>query len=80
MDIHHLVKMANDIASFFESEPDRAVAEEAIASHLKRFWDPRMRRQIVEWVDAGATGDMKPLAADAIRSRRTLLLPPPRPA
>jgi formate dehydrogenase subunit delta len=80
VDIHHLVKMANEIANFFESQSDRAGAEEAIASHIKRFWDPRMRKQIIEWVDAGDTDGMKPLVADAIRSQRALLLPPPRPA
>ncbi len=44
MDAHKLVKMANQIASYFEAEPDRAVRLESIAGHIKRFWAPRMRR------------------------------------
>ena len=41
-----LVRMANQIASFFAHEgPERATA--SIADHLRKFWDPRMRGQIV---------------------------------
>jgi hypothetical protein len=34
MDTHRLVKMANDIASFFNSEPDHQVALEGVAGHI----------------------------------------------
>jgi len=37
MDAHKLVKMANEIAAFFEAEPDRAVMLEGVAGHLQRF-------------------------------------------
>lgn len=47
MDIHHLVKMANQIGQFFEAEPDETQAVTDVASHIKRFWDPRMRKAIV---------------------------------
>jgi len=56
MNVQHLVKMLNQIEAFFRSEPERAVAVDAIASHLKRFWDPRMRREIVAHVEAGGEG------------------------
>ncbi len=39
--------MANEIGAFFESEPDRAIAMEGVAGHIKRFWDPRMRRELL---------------------------------
>jgi formate dehydrogenase subunit delta len=42
-----LVKMANDIADYFHSEPDRELAIEGIVSHISRFWEPRMRRKIL---------------------------------
>jgi formate dehydrogenase subunit delta len=45
---HTLTKMANDIADFFRSEPDRSDAVQGIAGHIERFWEPRMRRQILE--------------------------------
>jgi len=48
MDADHLVHMVNDIADFFvpSSGAERAPAE--VAAHVKRFWEPRMRRQIIE--------------------------------
>jgi formate dehydrogenase subunit delta len=50
-----LVYMANQIGKFFASQgPDRAPA--AIADHLKRFWDPRMRSKIIRHLDAGGAG------------------------
>jgi formate dehydrogenase subunit delta len=47
--------MANQIGSFFNSQGhDRAVA--GIAEHIKKFWDPRMRKKIFEHLDAGGDG------------------------
>jgi formate dehydrogenase subunit delta len=56
MNIGHLVHMANQIEDFFRSEPDRSLAIESIATHLKRYWEPRMRRAIVAHVGAGGEG------------------------
>lgn len=56
MHIEQLVKMANDIGTFFSAETDREIAIAGIADHLKRFWDPRMRRQIVEFQQTGGAG------------------------
>jgi formate dehydrogenase subunit delta len=56
MDIGRLVAMANDIAAFFDSEPDKAVAAEGVRFHLTRFWDPRMRREIIAHVQGGGAG------------------------
>ncbi len=56
MNVERLVAMANDIAAFFDSEPDKAVAAEGVRFHISRFWDPRMRREIVAHVDAGGAG------------------------
>lgn len=52
----HLVKMANDIADYFASEPDRAAAISGIASHMRRFWEPRMRRRVAAHLDSGGEG------------------------
>ncbi|HEV7609959.1 MAG TPA: formate dehydrogenase subunit delta [Steroidobacteraceae bacterium] len=48
--------MANDIAAFFDSEADKAVAAEGVRFHLTRFWDPRMRREIIAHAHAGGAG------------------------
>jgi formate dehydrogenase subunit delta len=75
MDIHRLIKMANEIGAFFESEPDRTVAMEGIAGHIKRFWDPRMRRELLSWVDEHAGEGLKELVLAALRGNRDKLLP-----
>jgi len=80
VDAHKLVKMVNEIASFFEAEPDRNAALEAVAGHLKRFWDPRMRREIVRFVDEQGGEGLKETALLAIRTHRDKLVPAePRP-
>lgn len=56
MDVERLVAMANDIAAFFDSEADKAVAAEGVRLHMSRYWEPRMRRAIIEHVQKGAAG------------------------
>ncbi|MSQ59832.1 MAG: formate dehydrogenase [Betaproteobacteria bacterium] len=73
MDGEHLYKMANQIGAFFAAQAGRAEAIEGIANHLKRFWDPRMRKQIVRMVDDKEAG-LQPLVEDAIRAHRKLLV------
>ena len=75
MNAHKLVKMVNEISSFFEAEPDRNAALEAVASHLKRFWDPRMRREIVRYVEQEGGEGLKETAILAIRTHRDKLVP-----
>jgi formate dehydrogenase subunit delta len=68
-----LIYMANQIAKFFESQgQEKAVA--GTADHLKKFWDPRMRTQIVAHVKAGGSG-LDPVARQAIEQ-----LPEMKPA
>ncbi len=56
--------MANQIARFFASQPgEQAIA--ATADHLRRFWDPRMRGQILAHLAAGGAG-LDPIARHAI--------------
>ncbi len=49
MKIERLVKMANDIGNFFNSEPDKEIAAEGIKNHILRSWDPRMRNAIIAY-------------------------------
>ncbi|MFI6876772.1 formate dehydrogenase subunit delta [Streptomyces sp. NPDC050400] len=48
-------RMANDIAKHHAHLP-ADLAAEAIAGHLTRFWDPRMRERLLASVDQGADG------------------------
>lgn len=49
-----MVMMANQIASFFKTQPGNA--DERIADHLRDFWEPRMRGQLKDYVAAGGAG------------------------
>jgi formate dehydrogenase subunit delta len=60
-----LVTMANDIAAFFHKAADQGEAARSVATHLHRYWDPRMRRKIVEHVQAGGAG-LSDLAREAV--------------
>jgi len=54
--IEYLVKMANEIDAFFSAEAAPQERAAAVADHLRRFWDPRMRAQIVAHQAAGGSG------------------------
>ena len=61
-----LVTMANDIGHFFNAEADKTVAAQNVANHIKRYWDPRMRREIVShYREAGGAG-LDPVPRSAI--------------
>lgn len=50
-----LVHMANQIGKFFAGQgEDKAIP--LIADHLVKFWDPRMRSEIVAHLIAGGVG------------------------
>lgn len=59
-----LVYMANQIGKFWMSQ-DTAKAPEAIATHLRKFWDPRMRAHIVAHFNGGGAG-LDPAVRDAV--------------
>ncbi|MGO4763033.1 formate dehydrogenase subunit delta [Cupriavidus sp. 2KB_3] len=74
MHIDNLIKMANQIGSFFEAMPDRDEALADIASHLKRFWEPRMRRALLAHVDATKGGEgLDPIVQAAVAKHRDKL-------
>ncbi len=58
-----LIYMANQIATFFESQPHDAGVE-GVAGHINAFWEPRMRLQLLDILDAGGKG-LKPLVLEA---------------
>ncbi len=58
-----ITRMANQIAMFMESKPE-AEGIEGLSSHINDFWEPRMRRQFFQLVDAGGEG-LRPLVLKA---------------
>ncbi|MFS2151824.1 formate dehydrogenase subunit delta [Rhizobium sp. Rhizsp42] len=63
-----LVYMANQIAGFFATQPE-AEAAQGVASHINKFWEPRMRRQLFEILEQDAKG-LSPLVLQAMPSIR----------
>lgn len=58
-----MVHMANQIATFFKSQPG-ADAAEMVAGHLRDYWEPRMRDQLRRYVAEGGEG-LDKVAIDA---------------
>ena len=73
MHIESLVKMANQIGTFFEAMPDRAAALQEMAEHMRKFWEPRMRRQLLEHVDQSGEG-LSTMAVEAVVRHRSHLI------
>jgi formate dehydrogenase subunit delta len=48
MHLENLVSMANQIGTFFSAYPDRQEALDGIATHIHKFWEPRMRMRLIE--------------------------------
>ena len=58
-----LVYMANQIGKFFATQKPGGDVD-GIATHIRKFWDPRMRGAIFSHLDAGGAGlDPLPLKA-----------------
>ena len=76
----HLVRMANQIATFFNAQPADAPASAAqsVAGHLKLFWAPSMRRQLVDAFQAGRLEGLEAPVVAALRDHGAELVLPAR--
>jgi formate dehydrogenase subunit delta len=50
-----LIRMANQIATFFLSQPV-SEQEDGIANHINKFWEPRMRKRLFELLASDEQG------------------------
>ena len=67
MDIDKLVRMANQIAVNFDGGSDEEQAVAGVADHIRRFWSPLMREQLIaHW--RSRDGDLNPRASQAIET------------
>ncbi|TGQ65138.1 MAG: formate dehydrogenase [Mesorhizobium sp.] len=66
-----LVRMANQIAAFFHSRP-REEGVAGVAEHINKFWEPRMRRQFFEMLDAGGEGFDELVVVASARIKRPI--------
>lgn len=76
MKADHLIEMANQIGLFFDSLPDREEALTGIADHIRRFWEPRMRRTLLAELDRGAQqAGLTEIVFAALTKHRDSLMP-----
>lgn len=66
MNIDKLTQMVNDIAAYFAAEPDHQAAVKGVADHLHKFWDPVMRKQIIQHAHDGGAG-LSPMGLEAVQ-------------
>ena len=60
--LDRLITMANQIGDFFAPYPPERRAE-GIRNHLRTYWDPRMRADLLEYIAAGGDG-LKPFVVE----------------
>lgn len=58
-----LIRMANQIAGFFATQPHEDQAA-CVADHINDFWEPRMRAQLLAHLGAGGA-DLHPAVKQA---------------
>ncbi|CAB3630762.1 MULTISPECIES: formate dehydrogenase subunit delta [Achromobacter] len=80
MEIGNLIRMANRIGQFFEAMPDRPEALEGVANHIHKFWEPRMRNELLNFLEQNPDGDaggerLHPLVLEAVTQNRQRLTP-----
>ncbi|WP_034298978.1 formate dehydrogenase subunit delta [Herbaspirillum sp. RV1423] len=68
MNLQHLIKMANQIGAFFSTMPDHEQAVKDLATHLKRFWEPRMRRALLEYVENEGGPELSDIVLEAVKA------------
>lgn len=78
--IHTLIEMANRIGAFFDSLPDREEGLRGVATHIKNFWDPRMRTDLLQFLQNhpnGVLGEstLDPFVKQSIEANLALLTP-----
>jgi formate dehydrogenase subunit delta len=65
MDVRDLIRMANQIAGFFAAYPHEQAVKETVY-HIEHFWDPRMRRQLANYIAKTGEG-LEPIALEAAK-------------
>jgi formate dehydrogenase subunit delta len=55
MDTRDMIRMANQIASFFNGSGPEVAVKDA-AEHINKFWDPRMRTALIQHLARGGDG------------------------
>ena len=71
MDTHKLVTMANQIGDFFAAMPDQNEAFEGVTTHLKKFWDPRMRKALLNHIEHDQGEGLSAFTREALKTNQS---------
>lgn len=63
--LERLIVMSNQIADFFSPYPPARRAE-GIRNHLRTYWDPRMRQDLIDYISSGGAG-LSPYIVEGVR-------------
>ena len=68
MNIDLLIKMTNEIGEFFAGVEvnDPQAAARDVANHLRRYWEPRMRAQMLKYYEQRQGAGLTDLAKNAV--------------
>lgn len=62
----NLIKMANQIAQYFASQPDQEQAVLSVRNHLQMFWAPSMRKELLALQTEHHGENLHPLVQAAV--------------
>ena len=66
MNIDLLIKMTNEISDFFAGTTDADAAAKDVANHLRRYWEPRMRAQMLKYYEERQGAGLNDLAKSGV--------------
>ena len=68
MNIDLLIKMTNEIGDFFAGVEvnDPQAAARDVANHIKRYWEPRMRAQMLKYYEERQGAGLTELGKNAV--------------
>lgn len=66
MNIDLLIKMANQITEFWDGEVGHEAAAKEVSTHLRRYWEPRMRAQMLTYYEERQGSGLNDIARKAV--------------
>ena len=70
MNTEHLIKMANQIGTFFASQPNTQQARTDLAKHIQNNWEHRMRTALLAYLDTQSGEGLLPIVKEAVAEHR----------
>lgn len=61
-----MVRMANQIATFFKTQPGTDQPDK-VAAHLRDFWEPGMRQRLKDYIVANNSAELDDIVVQAAK-------------